>query len=38
MRNLFTQKKETKAITDRILRNIKNYFELEKKKEIIINQ
>ena len=38
MRNLFTQKKEAKAIKDRILRDIKNYFELEKKKKIIINQ
>ena len=35
-RNLFRQKKKTKAIKDRILRDIKNFF--EHKKKITINQ
>ena len=38
MRNLFRLKKEIKGIKDRILRDIKNLFEHEKKEEIIINQ
>ena len=38
IRNLFRQDKETKAIKDRILRDIKNIFEHEKKKKNIINQ
>ena len=38
IRNLFRQDKETKAIKDRILRDIMNIFEHEKKKKNIINQ
>ena len=33
IRNLFRQEKESKAIKDRILRNIKNLFEHEKEEE-----
>ena len=33
IRNLFRQEKETKAIKDRILRYIKNFFEREKEEE-----
>ena len=33
LRNLFGQEKETKAIKFRILRDIKNLFELEKKEK-----
>ena len=35
--NRFRQQKETKEIKDRILRDIKNLFSMEKKK-IIVNQ
>ena len=39
IRNLFRQEKEIKAIKERILRDIKNIFEHEKKNnKIIINQ
>ena len=38
MWNLFGQKKETKEIKDRILRDIRNLFEYEKEEKIIINQ
>ena len=41
MRNLFGQEKETKAIKNRILIDIKNlfiFFGMKKKKKIIINQ
>ena len=37
IRNLFRQGKETKAIKNRIFRDIKNFLSI-KKKEIIINQ
>ena len=37
-RNLFRIEKETKAIKDRILRGIKNFLRMKKKKKIIINQ
>ena len=33
MRNLFGQKKETKEIKDRILRDIRNLFEYEKEEK-----
>ena len=36
--NIFRQEKETKAIKNRILRDIKNLFEHEEKNKIIINQ
>ena len=38
IRNLFRIEKETKAIKDRILRGIKNFLRVKKKKKIIINQ
>ena len=38
IRNLFRIEKETKAIKDRILRGIKNFLRMKKKKKIIINQ
>ena len=37
LRNLFSQEKETKAIKDRILRDINNFLSMKNKK-IIINQ
>ena len=36
--NIFRQEKETKAIKNRILTDIKNLFEHEEKNKIIINQ
>ena len=38
IRNLFRIKKEIKRIKNIVLRSIKNLFEYEKKKKIIINQ
>ena len=36
--NIFRKEKETKAIKNRILRDIKNLFEHEEKNKIILNQ
>ena len=36
--NIFRLEKETKAIKDRILKDIKNLFDHDMKKAIIINQ
>ena len=38
MRNVFRQEKETKVFKDRILRDIKNFLSMKKKKKIIIKQ
>ena len=38
IRNLFRQEKETKAIKDRIFRDIKNFFEHGKEEKNIIRQ
>ena len=35
LRNVFRQEKETKAIKDRILRDINNFLSMKKKKNII---